>query len=70
MGFGMATRMLAACFALLVMVAAAHEGHEHTPGMDMSPAPAPNSSTTFVSPSMVIGFLAFVFSLLVVRERM
>ncbi|KDP21296.1 hypothetical protein JCGZ_21767 [Jatropha curcas] len=75
----MATRLgtVAAIFALslLVMVVAAHEGHEHTPGMVMSPtstptpSPAKNSST-LVSPSMAIGLLlAFIVSLLVARER-
>ncbi|WRX16074.1 hypothetical protein QQP08_008561 [Theobroma cacao] len=31
--------IFAACFTLLIMVVAAHEGHEHTPGMAMAPQP-------------------------------
>uniref|UniRef100_A0A2P2NAE7 Uncharacterized protein n=1 Tax=Rhizophora mucronata TaxID=61149 RepID=A0A2P2NAE7_RHIMU len=38
------------------------------PGMNMAPAPAPNESA-LVSPSAVIGFLAFAISLLLVRNR-
>ncbi|KAB5537580.1 hypothetical protein DKX38_015113 [Salix brachista] len=62
---GMAVTMFAACFAVLVVAAAAHEGHHPSP----SPAPAPNSCS-LASPSMVIGVaLAFIASLLVLRDR-
>ncbi|EEF42272.1 conserved hypothetical protein [Ricinus communis] len=67
----MASKIVAACFAMLVMVVAAHEGHEHMPGMVMPPAPTPqtNSSALF-SPSMVmVGFFAFMVSLLAVRKQ-
>jgi hypothetical protein len=68
---GMAVSILVACAAVLVMAsaAAADEGHVHTPGMKMPPAAAP-STGTLASPSMVIGIaLAFIASLVVVRER-
>lgn len=69
MASGMPAMMFAACFAMLLMVVAAHDGHHHTPGMYMAPAPSPTNSSNLVSPSMVIGFIAFIVSLLVVRER-
>ncbi|KAJ6911599.1 hypothetical protein NC652_022020 [Populus alba x Populus x berolinensis] len=69
---GMAVSMVAACVAVLIMAsaAAAHEGHVHTPGMEMAPPAAAPSSGTLASPSMVIGIaLAFVASLVAVGER-
>ena len=62
------TTIFAACFALLVMVVTAHEGHEHTPGMVMSPEPAV-SMGNLVSPTVVIGFLALIVTILVAGER-
>lgn len=60
------TAIFTACFGLLIMVVAAHEGHEHTPGMDMSPEPAPASmGNHLVSPTIVIGFLTMIVTILV-----
>uniref|UniRef100_A0A6N2N3L3 Uncharacterized protein n=1 Tax=Salix viminalis TaxID=40686 RepID=A0A6N2N3L3_SALVM len=65
---GMAVTMFAACFAVLVVAAAAHERHHPSPSP--APAPAPNSCSSLASPSMVIGVaLAFIASLLVLRDR-
>ena len=62
------TTIFAACFALLIMVVAVHEGHEHTPGMVMSPEPAA-SMGNLLSPTMMIGFLALIVTILVAGER-
>ncbi|XVF84887.1 hypothetical protein PTKIN_Ptkin17bG0075400 [Pterospermum kingtungense] len=60
------TTIFAACFGLLVMVVAAHEGHQHTPGMAMSPEPAPESmGNHIVSPTTVIGSLSLIVTILV-----
>ncbi|XWS34872.1 hypothetical protein CRYUN_Cryun21dG0074200 [Craigia yunnanensis] len=59
-------------FAALINVIAAQmdmpPGMAMTPGMVMPPAPTPNMSN-LVSPSMVIGFLAFIVTIFVVKER-
>ncbi|EOY00338.1 Uncharacterized protein TCM_010189 [Theobroma cacao] len=60
--------IFAACFALLIMVVAAHEGHEHTPGMAMAPQPEA-SKGNLVSLTTVIGFLALIVTTLVAAER-
>ncbi|OMO50773.1 hypothetical protein COLO4_37895 [Corchorus olitorius] len=67
------TSIVSVCFALLIMVAAAHEGHEHTPGMDMSPSPTPHHSDpgmgNLVSPTALLGFLALIVTILVTGGR-
>ena len=47
------------------MVAAAHEGHQHTPGMAMSPEPAASMGNNLVSPTTVVGFLGLIVTILV-----
>lgn len=57
----------AAYYFLLFVInlAAAHEVHHHTPGMVMSPGPAPSShpsQTSFTYPSMIVGILGLILS--------
>ena len=57
--------------SLIIVIAAQMEmtaGMAMTPGMVMSPAPTPNMSN-LASPSMVIGLLAFIVTIFVVKER-
>ncbi|XVE75108.1 hypothetical protein DITRI_Ditri12bG0070500 [Diplodiscus trichospermus] len=68
MASSVTTTIFAACFALMIMMVAAHEGHEHTPGMVMSPEPAA-SIGNLVSPTTVIGFLALIVTILVARVK-
>lgn len=61
---------LIACFAILVVVAAANEG---MPGMNMSPSPSPaptpnDAGRTITSSALLTGLLAFIVSFLAVRD--
>ena len=63
---------LIACFAILVVVAAANEG---MPGMNMSPSPSPSpaptpsdAGRTITSSALLTGLLAFIVSFLAVRD--
>lgn len=73
-GFSSASKATAAAAAIVVcyglimslVMVSAHEGHDHTPGMDMSPGSPPKDShgnilTSF--PALIIGFVAFLLSL-------
>ncbi|KAJ9709062.1 hypothetical protein PVL29_000843 [Vitis rotundifolia] len=61
---------LIACFAILVVVAAA-AAKEDMPGMKMGPSPAPSPSdagrTITSSSALLTGLLAFIVSFLAVR---
>ncbi|MBA0856228.1 hypothetical protein Goshw_025061 [Gossypium schwendimanii] len=51
--------------ALLIMVVSAHEGHDHTPGMAMSPGPAATNMGNILAPTAVMGvFLALIVAVL------
>lgn len=57
--------MFAVCFAVLAMAAVAMD--PNMPNMPMSPSPGPSSPDNLgnlVSPSMMIGFLAFIVAFL------
>lgn len=63
-----------ACLALSAMVVAAHEGHEHTPGMEMAPSPSHDhdhgkNHGSFAYPSMMLEVLALAFPFLAFWER-
>ncbi|XVE84997.1 hypothetical protein DITRI_Ditri17bG0056900 [Diplodiscus trichospermus] len=68
---GLAT-VWAACVAALIVVVAAQmdmpPGMVMPPGSVMPTAPTPNMSN-LVSPSMVIGFLAFIVTSFIVKNR-
>ncbi|XVF02375.1 hypothetical protein REPUB_Repub04eG0170100 [Reevesia pubescens] len=72
MGFLIKAAVWATCFTALIIVIAADmdmpPGMVMPPGSVMPPAPTPNMSN-LVSPSLVIGFLAFVVTNFVVKER-
>lgn len=61
--------VFAACLAVFVAVAAAHEGHEHTPGMVMAPEPS-DSLSSFTYPSMVVGLLGLLVSSIAFRNKL
>ncbi|GLU03043.1 hypothetical protein SLE2022_202620 [Rubroshorea leprosula] len=69
MGYGIRATVFAACLALLIMaVSAATVGHATTPSTAPVPTPGKsNGSMTF--PSIVIGFLVFVVSIILVGDR-
>lgn len=57
--------MFAVCFAVLAMAAVAMD--PNMPNMPMSPSPGPSPSDNLgnlASPSMMIGFLAFIVAFL------
>ncbi|KAB2090925.1 hypothetical protein E1A91_A03G158100v1 [Gossypium mustelinum] len=62
----MASAVTTAIFAaLLIMVVSAHEGHDHTPGMAMSPGPAATNMANILAPTAVMGvFLALIVAVL------
>ncbi|KAF3431333.1 hypothetical protein FNV43_RR26064 [Rhamnella rubrinervis] len=56
-----------ACFAVFVIVAAAHEGHDHH---HMAPEPGPpENQSSFTNPSIVLGVFALLVSSLAFRNR-
>ncbi|MBA0682610.1 hypothetical protein Goari_024311 [Gossypium aridum] len=62
----MASAVTTAIFAaLLIMVVSAHEGHDHTPGMAMSPGPAATNMGNILAPTAVMGvFFALIVAVL------
>ncbi|MBA0586292.1 hypothetical protein Gorai_017036 [Gossypium raimondii] len=64
----MASAVTTAIFAaLLIMVVSAHEGHDHTPGMAMSPGPAATNMGNILAPTAVMG--PKVFAVVVMGSR-
>lgn len=64
--------IIAACFSLFVIFGAAHDGHDHTPGMTMSPAPAPShipSQSSFTYPSILFVIIALNVSFFAFTKR-
>ncbi|KAB2090924.1 hypothetical protein ERO13_A03G142700v2 [Gossypium hirsutum] len=61
------------CFAALIIAIAAQmdmpPGMVMPPGSVMPSAPTPNRSGHVVSPSVVLGLLAFMFSIFVFNQR-
>ncbi|WCJ21714.1 hypothetical protein M5689_003849 [Euphorbia peplus] len=62
---------VAVYLAMVIMVAAAHDGEDHamTPGMVMPPADPPSSSN-LVSPAMLLPFFAALLSFLFSAARL
>uniref|UniRef100_A0A803PHJ2 Uncharacterized protein n=1 Tax=Cannabis sativa TaxID=3483 RepID=A0A803PHJ2_CANSA len=73
MGFQVNLASLVACLALCFLVAAAHEGHNHTPGMDMTPSPQPHdhgaNHGSIAYPSFMVGVFALAFPFLAFWQR-
>ncbi|KAI4328287.1 hypothetical protein L6164_020653 [Bauhinia variegata] len=57
--------VMAACFIVLVAVAAAHEGHDHGAAPAEQPSSAPRSLTY---PAALGGLLPFVLTFLLLKE--